>query len=144
MARPSQIRPQLDALLRSHHEPHAWTLEELRQALARLGIHSNFSSIFRSARQAVDQGQWQPVMLGDGKTRFEWSGHHHDHLFCQSCGTLEAVPCKLAQSLHHRMEQQTGYRIHSHSMVWEGTCPRCVRKRSCRKPALPTHKTDLC
>jgi Fe2+ or Zn2+ uptake regulation protein len=57
------------------------------------------------------------------------------------------VPCKLAQSLHERIEERTGYRIHDHSMVWEGTCPRCIRKHSRHsrsRPALPAKSSNPC
>ncbi|EQD50605.1 ferric uptake regulator, Fur family [mine drainage metagenome] len=124
MTRPPWIRPALETLMDSG-ESHAWTLEELQDALGRRGLPSSFSSVFRIANQAVALGHWRKIVLEDGRPRFEPAERHHDHLHCERCGSLEAVPCTFTASVRIRMEQATGYAIRDHSFLWQGLCPRC-------------------
>ncbi len=133
MARPSRIRPALDALMVTG-DPHAWTLEELQEELERRGRPASFSSVFRAAHQAVLLGHWRKVALDDGKTRFEPATRHHDHLLCERCGSLRSVPCSFPSGLRLRMERATGYCIRDHALLWQGLCPAC-RPGTARKPA---------
>lgn len=141
MARPSRIRPALETLMVSG-ESHAWTLEELKAALARQGVATNFSSVFRAAHQAVEQGLWRKIVLGDGKPRFEPADRHHDHLLCERCGSLEAVACTFTTNLKARIEEKSGYDIRNHSFLWRGLCPRCKQSVPSRRARKPEHQAS--
>ncbi len=114
-------------------QAHAWTLEELQEALEQSGTPTSFSSVFRAAHQAVERGHWRKVILEEGPPRFEPALRHHDHLRCERCGALEAVPCHLTARVRGRIERATGYKIRNHTFLWQGLCPDC-RKASPRTP----------
>jgi Fe2+ or Zn2+ uptake regulation protein len=124
IARPSHIRPALaDVLARG--ERHDWTIDELRNALAERGTRADFSSVFRALQQLETQGRALRIDLGDGKARFEAVGEHHEHVRCERCGAVEAVPgCLVEESV---VERRTGFAVTGHRVVFAGICPRCRR-----------------
>jgi Fe2+ or Zn2+ uptake regulation protein len=128
MARPSHIRPALVEVL-SQGDRHDWTIDALQQAVAERGVPADFSSVFRALRQLERDGAVARIDLGDGKARFEAVAEHHEHVRCERCGAVEAVPgCLVQESV---VERQTGFAVTGHTVVFAGVCPRC-RKRSTR------------
>jgi Fur family transcriptional regulator, peroxide stress response regulator len=126
IARPSHIRPALAEVLAVEGR-HDWTIEELREALARRGVPADFSSVFRALRQLESAGEVLRIDLGDGRARFEPVGEHHEHVRCDLCGAVEPVPgCLVEESV---VERQTGFSITGHRLLFAGICPRC-RARS--------------
>ena len=71
-------------------ERHAWTLEELHSALGERGHATDFSSVFRAAEKLAAGGVVRKLLLDDGRTRFELSSAHHDHLYCTRCHAARA------------------------------------------------------
>ncbi len=74
------------------------------------------------------------VMGSDEYARFELAeeltGHHHHHLVCVSCGSVEdfEVPQRVEKGLADAMGDLTtgtGFRAQSHRLDLLGTCGRC-------------------
>ena len=126
IARPSHIRPALAEVLAVEGR-HDWTIEELQEALALRDVPADFSSVFLALRQLESGGEVLRIDLGDGRARFEAVGEHHEHVRCDRCGAVEAVPgCLVEESV---AERQTGFAITGHRLLFAGICPRC-RARS--------------
>jgi Fe2+ or Zn2+ uptake regulation protein len=106
-------------------ERHAWTLEELHAGLARHGRVTDFSSVFRAAEKLASGGLARKLLLDDGRTRFELTGAHHDHLYCTRCHALAPVPCVIAREDFAALEQATGGAILDHHLVLSGLCRTC-------------------
>jgi Fe2+ or Zn2+ uptake regulation protein len=104
---------------------HDWTIEELREALADRGVSADFSSVFRALRHLEDEGRVLRIDLGDGKARFERTGEHHEHVRCERCGTVAAVPGCLVGSSAAAVERRTGFEITGHRLLFAGICPGC-------------------
>jgi Fur family peroxide stress response transcriptional regulator len=122
IARPSHIRPAVAEVL-ANERRHDWTIEELREALARRDVPADFSSVFRALRQLESAGEVLQIDLGDGKARFEAVGEHHEHVRCDRCGAVEAVPgCLVEESV---VERRTGFAVTGHRLLFAGICPRC-------------------
>ena len=110
---------------------HDWTIEELREALAHRGVSADFSSVFRALRHLEGEGEVLRIDLGDGKARFERRGEHHEHVRCERCGAVAAVPGCLVESSAPAVERRTGFEITGHRLLFAGICPKC-RKRGGR------------
>jgi Fur family ferric uptake transcriptional regulator len=123
MARRSSISAVMVALM--GNQRHAWTLEELHEALSDLGRSINFSSVFRAAEKLVGEGVARKFLLADGRTRFELSSAHHDHLLCDRCGELVPVPCIIDHTGFSAIEHETGASILDHQLVLTGICGAC-------------------
>jgi Fe2+ or Zn2+ uptake regulation protein len=104
---------------------HAWTLEELRQALAAKGIRADFSSVFRAAARLETEGTLRRVELDDGRTHVEIRDEHHDHFRCERCGEVLAVPCEASGAAMRALEDATGMEILDHHLVLTGICQGC-------------------
>ena len=102
---------------------HDWTIEAVREALAERGVPADFSSVFRALRRLERDGEVLRIDLGDGKARFEAVGDHHEHVRCDRCGAIEAVPgCLVEESV---VERRTGFAVTGHRLLFAGICPRC-------------------
>ena len=126
IARPSHIRPALVDLLERELR-HDWTIEEMREGLERDGTAADFSSVFRALRRLEREGVVVRIDVGDGKARFERTGEHHEHVRCESCGTVAPVPGCLLGEAAPRAERSTGFRIRGHRLLFAGLCPACQR-----------------
>jgi len=108
---------------------HDWTIDGLQHAVAERGVPANFSSVFRALRQLERDGAVVRIDLGDGKARFETATEHHEHVRCERCGAVEAVPgCLVEDSV---VERRTGFAVTGHTVLFSGICPQC-RKGSAR------------
>ena len=104
---------------------HAWTLEELHQALAMKGVRADFSSVFRATTRLEMEGALRRVELDDGRTHLEIRDEHHDHFRCERCGEVVAVPCEASSAALRALEEATGLQIRDHHLVLTGICRRC-------------------
>jgi len=85
---------------------------------------ADFSSVFRALRRLEDEGTVLRIDLGDGKARFEPTGEHHEHVRCERCGAVAAVPGCLVES-STAVERRTGFTITGHRLLFAGICPEC-------------------
>jgi Fur family transcriptional regulator, ferric uptake regulator len=129
IARPSHIRPAILELL-SERSRHGWSIDELKDGLGERGLRADFSSVFRAVGRLEKQGEVERVELDDGKTRYEVAGDHHEHIRCETCGSITPVPCGLVSEVLPAVSRRTGYEITSHRLVLSGSCPACATGRS--------------
>jgi Fur family ferric uptake transcriptional regulator len=124
MARKPRIAARLLELI-AGGEHHAWTLEDLHRGLARAGVATDFSSVFRAVDKLVGDGILAKLVVDDGRGRFELRGAHHDHLHCLRCDELIPVPCVIDQAASATFAAESGSEVSEHSIVLTGTCPSC-------------------
>ena len=96
-------------------------LAELRDG----GVAADFSSVFRGLVWCERQGMVQRIDVGDGRTRYELAGDHHEHARCERCGTVTEVPGCLIDDAAKRLQGLTGYKVTAHRLVFIGLCPNC-------------------
>lgn len=124
MARPSHVRDSVQRLLEGG-DRHDWSIEDLHEAVLASGLSADYSSVFRAVTWLHRSGAIRRVNLGDGRLRFEPAGHHHDHVRCESCGTVSSLPECLLESAGARVEKGTGFAVTGHRLVFSGLCPNC-------------------
>jgi Fur family ferric uptake transcriptional regulator len=125
MARPSLIRDALADLLGASTR-HDWSIEDLVAELGRRSIAADFSSVFRALRRLTEEGTVRRVELGDGKARYEAAGEHHEHVRCDRCGAVGAVPGCVVRNAVPRVQEATGFRVTGHEILFSGLCPQCA------------------
>jgi Fur family ferric uptake transcriptional regulator len=118
----------IDALARSDRPV---TAAELVANEARLPQ----STTYRNLALLEQAGVVNRVMGSDDYARFElaeaFSGHHHHHLVCVSCGVVEdfEAPRPVEKGLADAIGQlsaRTGFRAETHRLDLLGTCANCA------------------
>jgi Fur family transcriptional regulator, ferric uptake regulator len=125
MPRPSPVTDAVRRLLEAG-ERHAWTLDELHEAVVTELGAADYSSVFRATAQLEREQLLDRVDLGDGKARFELHDRHHEHIRCDSCGRVAEVPGCVLDDVAAQVQTATGYRVTSHNVVFGGTCRECA------------------
>ena len=129
MARPSHVRDAVrDALADSPR--HDWSIDDVLAELKARRVRADFSSVFRALSFLEREGAVSRVELGDGRARFEPTHGHHEHVRCESCGAVAAVPGCLLEGARPEVERQTGFSVTGHNLLFTGLCGRCARERS--------------
>ena len=125
MGRPSHVRDAIAQLIAAS-DRHDWTIEDVTQALAAAGVAANPSSVFRGLVRLSEDGEIERVELGDGRLRFEATGDHHEHVRCERCGSVQAVPGCLARRAIPQVERETGFVVTAHRLLFSGLCRGCA------------------
>lgn len=121
MARPSHVRDAVSGLL---GERHAWTVDEAHAALDDRGVAADRASVHRALVRLCEAGAARRFEIGDGRARFEAAGHHHEHIVCDDCGVVAAVPGCLVDEA--AVQTRTGFAVSGHSLTLHGRCGDCV------------------
>lgn len=124
MPRPSPVRDALLALV-AEEDRHDWSIEAFAAALEFRGVPADFSTVFRAAARLEADGALRRVALGDGKARFEAAGSHHEHVRCEGCGAVAAVPGCVVAAAAPAVREATGFEVTGHQLLFSGVCPAC-------------------
>ena len=109
-------------------ERHAWSIEELHESVSATLGSADYSSVFRAVGQLERQGFVDKIDLGEGHARFERRDSHHEHVRCARCGRVEEVPGCVLDDAAAQVQRATGFRVLSHSVVFEGLCRECASR----------------
>lgn len=126
MARPSHVRDAVHALLSSSHR-HDWTSAAVLEGLREQEVAADRSSVFRALTRLEREGRVIRFDLGDGVARYEPAGDHHEHVRCERCGKVAAVPGCAVAPVRAAVEERTGFRLTGHQVLFTGVCPACER-----------------
>jgi Fe2+ or Zn2+ uptake regulation protein len=131
MARPAHVRTAVKRILEGS-DRHGWSVDALADALNAAGVDASFSAVWRALQHLEEDGVATRVDLGDGKSRYELAGAHHDHVQCKHCGAVSAVEGCVIEEAVRTVETSTGYRLSEHQLLFRGTCPACVEEGASR------------
>ena len=121
------MRDAIAGLVSASHR-HDWTIDAVLEGLRERGVAADYSSVFRGLARLAEEGAIRRVDLGDGKARFEAGGAHHEHVRCEECGAVGAIPGCLVEDFTPGVESETGFRITGHQLLFSGLCARCSPK----------------
>ena len=125
MARPSHVRDAVAELVAAS-DKHGWTLDDAHAALQSRGVSADPSSVFRALIHLSEQGELERFDVGDGRTRFEPPGRHHEHIVCSDCGQVAEVPGCLIDQRVREVERRTGFAVTGHRLTFSGRCAGCA------------------
>lgn len=81
-------------------------------------------TVYRNLSLLKTEGDIGSLDLTDS-ARFEGRLDYHHHLICTKCGKLCDIPLQYSSELDTKIEDETGYKINRHHMLFEGICPNC-------------------
>jgi len=86
----------------------------------------NLVTIYRTLNIFAKKGIVRIVNVHTESAHYELAGHHHHHLVCKDCGTIEEISiCSQlldTEALAHSKEFKS---IQSHSVEFLGVCKKC-------------------
>lgn len=84
------------------------------------------STIYRTLEALEELGVVDHVHLGHGRAVYHLADDRHQHLVCESCGTVVEVPDTLFEPLRKRALDGYGFTIQPHHFAVLGRCGPCA------------------
>ncbi len=88
------------------------------------------ATVYRTMKLLTECGLAQPRHFGDGQTRYETAGDHHDHLICTSCGFIVEFENDEIEKLQLAVAKRHGFQVSHHKMELYGRCSKCRKARA--------------
>jgi Fur family ferric uptake transcriptional regulator len=97
-------------------------LHRVKQADAAIG----YATVYRTLKLLVQSGLASIRHFGDGFARFEPRHEaHHDHMICESCGSIIEFSDPEIERLQERVAQKHGFVLRRHRHELYGLCSDC-------------------
>jgi Fe2+ or Zn2+ uptake regulation protein len=84
------------------------------------------ATVFRTVKTLIEHEKILRVDFGDGKARYESATHHHHHLICTGCGSIEVIDECTADETAQKQAQKKSFTITSHKLEYFGACVNCA------------------
>lgn len=90
------------------------------------------ATVYRTLELLSELNILHKLNFGDGVSRYEFRSeetkHHHHHLICLHCGDVEEIKEDWLEPIEQRIENQYGFKIMDHHLMFHGICHRCKDK----------------
>ena len=108
-------------LRNSHDHPSAdMVYMNIRQEFPNISL----GTVYRNLGLLARSGQITHVKVPSAD-RYDLRLDKHYHLFCTRCGRVFDAPVPYREIFDAQVEEETGFEITRHRMIFEGVCPEC-------------------
>lgn len=120
--RVTEPRKAILSILTKEHGP--FTAEEVHRRMDKGGC--DLVTVYRSLAAMEEINVVRRCDFGDGSYRYEinMGDHHHHHIICRSCQSVQTLDLCVADGLE-RIARQMGYSKVTHMLEIFGVCPKC-------------------
>ena len=103
--------------------------EDVYKALIEADEDVGLATVYRVLTQFESAGLVMRHHFEGGSSVFELTTiDHHDHIVCQTCGSVEEFYDDVIESQQEMVAKKYGFRITDHSMYLYGICKDCQAK----------------
>ena len=103
--------------------------EDVYKALIEADEDVGLATVYRVLTQFESAGLVMRHHFEGGSSVFELTTiDHHDHIVCQTCGSVEEFYDEVIESQQEMIAEKYGFRITDHSMYLYGICKDCQAK----------------
>ena len=103
--------------------------EDVYKALIEAGEDVGLATVYRVLTQFETAGLVMRHHFEGGSSVFELTSlDHHDHIVCQTCGSVEEFFDEVIEDQQEKIAEKYGFRITDHSMYLYGICKDCQAK----------------
>ena len=103
--------------------------EDVYKALIEADEDVGLATVYRVLTQFESAGLVMRHHIEGGSSVFELTTiDHHDHIVCQTCGSVEEFYDEVIESQQEMIAEKYGFRITDHSMYLYGICKDCQAK----------------
>lgn len=105
------------------------SIEELYGDVRRLNPRIGYATVYRTMKLLTECGLAAERHFRDGGARYESAEkRHHDHLICETCGTIVEFEEEGIEALQAKVAKRLGFRFTGHKMELYGVCRDCQRR----------------
>ncbi|GAA0454881.1 Fur family ferric uptake transcriptional regulator [Actinoplanes campanulatus] len=123
-------RPRLAVLATLRDHPHVDTDTVIELVRADLPSVSH-QAVYDVLRALTDTGLIRRIQPAGATARYETRVRdNHHHVVCRGCGTIADVDCAVGHAPCLTASGDHGFVVEEAEVVYWGTCPDCVTKRS--------------
>lgn len=123
----TRVTPQREAVLDLIADQEgSFTAVEIFQSARRKNPQLGLATVYRTVDLLRRTGSVRPL-AGDSRPAYVRCepGHHHHHLVCRSCGSVEETELCGAPS-PAALKRRYGFKAETHELDVYGTCARCA------------------
>ena len=103
--------------------------EDVYKALIEADEDVGLATVYRVLTQFESAGLVMRHHFEGGSSVFELTSiDHHDHIVCQTCGSVEEFYDEIIENQQEMIAEKYGFRITDHSMYLYGICKDCQAK----------------
>ena len=109
-----------------------FSADEMADWTRKTDSHPSRATVYRTLCLLVEGGFLSSVDRGRSGVLYEHIlGHsHHDHMVCLSCGKIIEFRCQEIEDLQEREAAKHHFQLERHTLLLEGTCGACRKKRA--------------
>lgn len=111
-------------MIEAHHHPSAETIyNDLKKQYA----HMSLATVYNNLRVLIEEGFISELKVSnDNTTYFDFMGHDHLNIVCESCGKITDFFDIDLSHLEQEAEETTGYAVTKTQFMMYGICPECA------------------
>ncbi len=103
--------------------------EDVYKALIEADEDVGLATVYRVLTQFESAGLVMRHHFEGGHSVFELTSvEHHDHIVCNSCGSVEEFFDDLIEEQQEKIAKKYGFKITDHNMYLYGICKNCQEK----------------
>ncbi len=91
----------------------------------------SLGTVYRNLNLLADMGEAQKITTPNGGDRFDARTDPHYHVICNSCGNVFdlELASEHIEEINQIANRHFDGKIDSHSIIFNGCCPHCLKKR---------------
>ena len=126
MARTSKLKEVvLNALKDKVIHPSA---DELYRSISQDSTSIGAATVYRNLQALAEEGIIKKIDGLENSSHFDHNTHRHYHFICDKCKKIFDVTDAVAPNVEKNAEDETGFKINGHDILFHGICSECIKK----------------
>lgn len=117
-----QRRLTYEAVMKRWDHP---TAEQIYQDVRSIDKNISKGTVYRNLNLLAESKEITLVKV-PGENRFDRTLTNHYHILCKRCGKVVDAPIDYISFNESKVEEETGFKIDKHSIIFEGLCEDCA------------------
>lgn len=107
------------------------TIDDIHMSLKDNENNIGIATIYRNLNYLVEAGKIRKIVFKNAKDVYDRIEKKHYHLKCNKCHKIEDINMEYLEKLDEAVSSETGYKIKSHEIIFEGLCDICRKEIEC-------------
>ncbi len=104
------------------------TAEYLYSILKEKEPNISLATLYRNLNQLAENDIIKKIDGLESSSHYDHNTHEHYHFICDKCKRVYDISADVAPDIVQKTEQQTGFLIKKHDIVFNGLCRECLEQ----------------